>query len=178
MIFMSAKGSKQGDFKADVTKAGKGLTDKMIIVHSFDYGVKSPVDISSGNPTGKRQHKPVTLIKNPGPSSINFLTAISTNEVLPTVKIEFMMPEGNELKPQFTVELTNASLVGFNLETHEETEFAGGEGAGGTSTGAGGSVQTAHEVRLEKIEMVFQKIVVTWTKGGITFTDDWHAAYA
>ena len=173
MIYLTTKGQKQGEFKADVAKSGKGLTEKMIIIHSFDYGVKSPLDISSGHSMGKRQHKPVTLTKNPGPSTINFLTAICTNEVLPSVKVEFMVPEGNELKPQFTVELTNASVVSFNLESHEETEFAGGDSAGGTSTAGGGSVQTAHEVRLERIELAFQKIVVTWTKGGLTFTDDW-----
>ncbi|HEV2702965.1 MAG TPA: type VI secretion system tube protein TssD [Steroidobacteraceae bacterium] len=175
MIYLTAKGQKQGDFKGDVTKATKGLTDKMIVVHAFDYGVKCPIDISSGQHTGKRQHKPVTITKNPGPSSINFLTAACQNEMLPTVKVDFMMPEGTDLKPQYTVELANVSVIGYNLESHEETEYSGGESSGGTSTGGGGSMQTAHEVRLERIELAFQKITVTWTKGGITFTDDWQA---
>jgi len=178
MIFASVKGEKQGDFKADVTKSGKGLTDKMIIVHAFDYGVRSPIDIATGITSGKRQHKPVTLLKHPSPSTINFLTALVNNERITTVKIDFMMPEGTELKPQFTIELTDAHVINVNLESHEETEFAGGEAAAGTSTGTTGQVQTAHEVRLEKVELAFRKIEMTWTKGGITFSDDWQSAYA
>ncbi len=175
MIYLTAKGQKQGDFKGDVTKSVKGLNDKMIIVHAVDYGVKCPVDIASGHPTGKRQHRPLTIIKNPGPSTINFLTAACQNENLPTVKVEFMMPEGTDLKPQFTIELANATVIGYNLDSHEETEYEGGDAQGGTSTGGGGASQTAHEVRLERIELAFQKITVTWTKGGLTFSDDWEA---
>jgi type VI secretion system Hcp family effector len=125
--------------------------------------------------TGKRQHKALTIVKAPGPSMINFLVAIINNESLTEVKLQLMQPEGTELKPQATIQLKNAAVVSYNVESHEETDFAGGGTAGGTSTAGGGSEQTAHEVRLERIELSFSEITVTWTKGGLTAHDDWQA---
>jgi len=50
----------------------------------------SPRDPASGLPTGKRQHKPISFLKEWGAATPQLFQALVTNENLKTVKFEFL----------------------------------------------------------------------------------------
>jgi len=81
----------------------------------FSYGVVFPSDPSTGLPSGKRQHKPIVITREPSAASPQFFTALVTNEVL-TVVIQFLRGNvatgvGNEVQQIIT--LTNARISDF-----------------------------------------------------------------
>jgi type VI secretion system secreted protein Hcp len=143
-IYANIKGSKQGVLKGAVlADSYKG----QIEVHTVEWGVGSPRDVSTGLPTGRRVARPVQITKPMDQSSPLLHTAVVNNEAL-TVTITYTI-EGQGHKPFATVALTNAMIQNFNL----------------TTTVTGSSVET--------ISFTYSKIEFTWTDGGITSQDDW-----
>ncbi len=155
-IWMSLKGQKQGDIKSETTAKGR---EGLIECLEFEFAVISPHDMHSGLATGKRQHQPLEVRKRVDKTTPLLANAIVNNETLTTVKLQFWRPKGDGTSEQFfTVELTNAGLskqkiyLPFTLDPTQ-----------------------SHLPALEKLEFVFQKIVWTYTQGGITAADDWEA---
>lgn len=76
-LYVKVVGKKQGTFKGD------GLTSRahldQMLASAFDYGLISPRDLATGQASGKRQHKPVVITKEWGPSMPQFLAAAATN---------------------------------------------------------------------------------------------------
>lgn len=109
-FYVSITGVKQGPFKGEVTR--KGFEGKMAGIN-FDYAVVSPRDVASGQATGKRQHKPVKIKKAWGAASPQLFTALTTNELLATVVIDFMStdPATGAVINDHTIKLTNASVA-------------------------------------------------------------------
>jgi type VI secretion system secreted protein Hcp len=109
-FYMSITGVRQGPFKGEVTR--KGFEGKIAGLN-FDYAVVSPRDPASGQTTGKRQHKPVRIKKAWGAASTQLFTALTTNESLATVVIDFMStdPRTSALVLDHTIKLTNATVV-------------------------------------------------------------------
>jgi type VI secretion system secreted protein Hcp len=143
-IYAKIKGNKQGDLKGAVTAdAYKG----QIEVHTVEWGVGSPRDVSTGLPTGRRVARPVQITKPMDQSSPLLHTAVVNNESL-TVTISYTV-EGQGHKSFATVALTNAMIQNFNIST----------------TVTGSSVET--------ISFTYSKIEFTWVDGGITSQDDW-----
>src|SRR5215208_1860170 len=99
--YMSVTGSKQGV----ITGSGKG---GRIDISDVTHDIVSPRDAASGLPTGKRQHKPFTIVKLIDKSSPALLNALFSNENLPSVKVSFTDGTSNVLA---LVELTNAFVV-------------------------------------------------------------------
>ncbi len=153
-IYISVDGTKQGRFKGEVARAGvSGIT-----VLRFQYMVSSPRDPQSGLPTGKRQHSPVTITKQIDASTPQFFSALTSNEGLKSVVIEFTRPGPNgQERVYYTVKLTNANISRIYHYT-------------GVSPAAG---QPPENDDLEDISLTFQKIEITYTDGGITAADDW-----
>jgi len=120
-IYMSATGVRLGAFKADSARvAGK------IDVTGFTYGVASPRDAVTGQSTGRRQHKPVHVVKPISAASPQFFQALVTNEVLSSVVIDFVatnpaLKEGGRLN--YSVRLTGARVS--NVEQFTETDASG-----------------------------------------------------
>lgn len=87
--YVSFKGSRQGVFKGETTNPSR--KDKWSDVVSFRLGVESPVDQSSGQVSGKRQHNPFHVTKETGNATpVLFEPTNSpilglTNPVFPTV---------------------------------------------------------------------------------------------
>lgn len=155
-IYMSVKAQKQGDIKSEVTTKGR---EGLIECVACETAMQSPRDQYSGAPTGKRQHKPFIVRKRVDKTSPLLSGALVTNETLTTVKLQFYRPKGDGTSDQFfTIELTNAALskqkiyLPFTLDP-----------------------TLANLPALEELEFVFQKIVWTYTQGGITASDDWEA---
>jgi len=117
---MKVVGSVQGAFgHLNAIKSRAGFS----IVTWSNHEIHTPRDHSSGLASGKRQHEPFEVQFLYDPSLINFYTAISTNEVLKTVTINYYQTaasglnlaagqgSGGEAKPAFTVLLENAVVA-------------------------------------------------------------------
>jgi type VI secretion system secreted protein Hcp len=143
-IYADIKGSKQGAIKGAVLAKAY---DGQIEVHTVEWGVGSPRDVSTGLPTGRRVARPVQITKTMDKSSPLLHTAVVNNESL-TVKISYTV-EGQGHKAFATVALTNAMIQNFNV----------------SSSYNGSTVET--------ISFTYTKIEFTWAEGGITSQDDW-----
>lgn len=110
-IILSAEGTKQGKFKGE-SKLEK-FKDKSEI-NGFMQEVISPRDAASGAATGKRNYQPIIILKKAGSASPQFFQALTTNEVLKKVTIDFYKPDpsGQEIL-FYTITLENAIVSGF-----------------------------------------------------------------
>lgn len=116
-FYVSITGAKQGPFKGEVTK--KGLEGKIAGLN-FDYAVMSPRDAASGMATGKRIHKPIRIKKVWGPSSTQLFTALTTNEALTSVVIDFFsIDQTGVMVLDHSFKLTNAFVT--SIEHNSET---------------------------------------------------------
>jgi type VI secretion system secreted protein Hcp len=96
-------GAKQGAFST-------------IALTGLEHEISSPRDPASGLPTGKRQHKPITITKELDRTTPLLLNALLTNEALTSVLIG-LERNGQQVA---TIKLTNASVS--NYVTHGLTE--------------------------------------------------------
>jgi type VI secretion system secreted protein Hcp len=148
-LYVKVVGKKQGTFKGDGLTA-RGHLDQMLAT-AFDYGLVSPRDIATGQASGKRQHKPIVITKEWGPSMPQFLTAAATNEQLTKVTMEFWDTTRTGVQRlHFVVTLTNASVS--EVKQH-----------------------LANDLLTEDLSFTFQKIQVEDRIGGTIFMDDWAA---
>src|ERR1700675_4810054 len=81
-IFCTVVGAKQGQFQGD--PGFRGSTTQ-IAVYSLTQDLKVPFDAASGQSTGRRQHSPLTIVKELDKSSPQFFTAAASNEILRSV---------------------------------------------------------------------------------------------
>jgi type VI secretion system secreted protein Hcp len=146
-LYVKVVGKKQGTFKGDGLVA-KGHADQML-ASAFDYGLVSPRDIATGQASGKRQHKPVVITKEWGPSMPQFLQAAATHEQLTKVTMEDTSRTGVQ-RLHFVVTLTNASVS----EVKQ---------------------RLAMDLLTEDLSFTFQKIQVEDKIGNTTFVDDWQS---
>ena len=155
-FYATVTGAKQGAFKTEGPQSA--LSKGKIPGIAFGYSVISPRDATSGLPTGKRQHQPVTFTKEWGASSPQFYQAAFTNENLTSVLFEFIATgvDGKVLIDH-TIKLTNASIASVSQSLHDPQ--------------TGGPVIESRE--LQTITFTFQKIEITSTTGSTTAMDDW-----
>jgi type VI secretion system secreted protein Hcp len=113
--YVSVKGTKQGQFKGE-SKPADGK-DKWIPVIGFDMNAEVPTDSTAGAATGKRQHKPIHIIKEAGPADPQIFQTLCNNEVLSEVAIETRQQE--QVVSRIT--LTNAQIAKF--ETSKQLPF-------------------------------------------------------
>ena len=92
-------GQKQGQF-----------SQAPIEVTAISHEIVSPRDPASGLPTGKRQHKPITITTDWGASTPLFLNALTQNENLTSVTIG-LLSNGKQVA---TIQLQNASISQFD----------------------------------------------------------------
>ncbi|MGB8028791.1 MAG: type VI secretion system tube protein TssD [Terracidiphilus sp.] len=130
--FITITGSRQGQFKGD---AG---SDQIRLV-----SVVRDTPMETAMHTGRSTHSTITITKEIDKASPRFAQALSTNEVLSEVVINFEGASGGAKTAQKIV-LTNAKIISVRK--------------------AGGS---------EMITLDYQAIEVTWTDGGKTMADDW-----
>jgi type VI secretion system secreted protein Hcp len=124
-----------------------GQKDKIDVI-SYSEGIVSPRDAGSGLPTGKRMHKPFTIVKEVDAATPLLMQACATNEVLPTVELA-LHPPG-----------TSADVVNVTLHNASCGEIEDTTSDDGT-----------HEI--ETISFTFQKITVENAAANTVFTDDW-----
>jgi type VI secretion system secreted protein Hcp len=165
--WISVKGAKQGQFKAEATVAAR--RDKWMAVLAFTMGVTSPRDPATGQASGKRQHQPITIVKAWGAASPQGLTACANNEVLSEVEIEFTRQSatGQDVIYQ-TVRLTNASFAQIARFT--------GRPDGTEDTPSSGHSGTSNMMELERWAFTFQKLELHDNDGNTSFADNWIVA--
>ena len=117
-----------------------------ILVEELDYAVRSPRDAASGRATGRRIHEPVAV-------------TVSTGKQTPLIfkaAIDGTHRQGNFVVTlACSLALTNAEVAEFRL------------GLQGAAADAG---------LVDHYSFAFQKIDLTWAKGGVTASDDWGPA--
>ena len=82
----------------------------------FAHEIVSPRDLASGQATGNRQHKPITITKELDAATPKLLQALVTNETLTSVLIG-LLRNGQQVA---TVKLTNAGIADY--AAHGDTE--------------------------------------------------------
>ena len=102
-------GTKQGTIKGGSPRR-HGWTE----VFSISFGEQTPLDAGTGQLTGKRQHKPVVIVKQRDQATPLLLQACVTNEVLDSVSLSFARPNSDGKEEVYqTIELTNGAIVGY-----------------------------------------------------------------
>jgi type VI secretion system secreted protein Hcp len=151
-FYLSVKGNKQGDLKRD-----KGKNQTKIPILGFSYAINTPYDIATGQPTGKRQHKPITVYKVWGEISPQLFEAQVSNEVLTSVIIDEMRinPQGKK-EVYMEIRLTNASIVEIQIEPGRSDDPP---------------AWMDHEI--ERISLVFEKIDIENKVSKAAAEDDW-----
>jgi type VI secretion system secreted protein Hcp len=147
LAHLKLKGQKQGQIKGSSKVKGREGT---IEVEAVSHEVTAPYSAASGLPTGKRQHKPLTITKAIDKSSPMLMSALTSNENISSWELFFYTrgAKGAEVLA-YTIKLTNASITSIRLETD-----------------ADGKV---HEV----VSVTYKKAEWTWADGGIMAEDDW-----
>jgi len=151
-MFLKIEGSKQGKFP-DESGQQRGTQNCV----GYQHEVKSPRDASSGLATGRRQHKPITFIREIGKSSPLLMKAMTDNEVLTSVMMEVWEQNNTGQMVQiYTITLTNARCVGVRQWSD-----------------VGSNQRTPSSGAMEEVSFTYEKITWTWTNGGITHEDSW-----
>lgn len=151
-FYVTVEGTRQGRLQGEslrVEHQGK-LTGI-----SFHYALSSPREVASGMASGKRQHKPISFVKEWGAASPQLFQAAVTNETLTSVLFEFVRTnENGEDVVHHTVRLTNAAISDFE-------QFINGEPA-----------PPADPRALERISMTFQTIQMENLDGQTSAIDE------
>jgi type VI secretion system secreted protein Hcp len=155
-FYVSIEGTKQGQFKGEI--GGTVHKDKMLGI-AFNFGITVPRDPATGLATGKRQYKPLVIIKEWGAASPQVLTALVTSENLKTVLLEFVRAtvEGTE-EVFHTIKLTNATIVDVQQYVTAPDKQS-----------------NTNVMELEEWYFTFGKIEVENIDGKTTFSDNWES---
>jgi type VI secretion system secreted protein Hcp len=134
---------------------------------NFSYEVIAPRDAASGQATGRRQHKPITIIKEWDATSPLLLQALVSQEPIASVKLEFSRskpgsPGGMDVFQEIT--LRNAQVSGIASTVGE---------AGGDCDDARKGARCPDPRELEEVSFVCQSMTVRSLTGGTTAEDAW-----
>ena len=153
-FYARIRGDKQGDFKGESSSPQRSGWIECL---DFALEVDSPIDMATGQASGKRQWRPIEITKKRGASSPQFLQALVTNEVLSTVLLEFeaVLKDGME-GTYYVIQLTDALVTG----VRQYIGSARGE-------------STVDTLELERIALTFRQITCTYKDGNITSIDEW-----
>jgi type VI secretion system secreted protein Hcp len=133
--YMSFKGTKQGTIKGSSTK---GNHKGGIEIQDFSFGLESPVDVHSGGASGKRQHKPVVIVREVDAASPLLYQAMCNNEVFKSASLSFVRPSNQSGKHG---SITNLELINGMIVSITHAPNSGGK-------------------RLERIIMDYEKYTV------------------
>ena len=157
--YLKLKGQTQGEIKGSVTQKGR---EGKIMVIAVSHEIMSPRDPASGLPTGKRMHKPFVITKELDKSSPLLYNVLVNNENITEWETQFWQPSATGAEVQhYTVKLINANIasIHFRMLNNKNPELM-------------------KYAEYEEIAFTYQKIIWTWTQGGITAEDDWEQPIA
>lgn len=160
--FMRIKGLKQGNIKGSVTQKGR---EDSIQVIAMEHSIAVPMDAGSGQPAGRRMHKPLVITKELDKSTPALRNAFISNEVLSEVVLQFWQlgrpgtgAEGAEVQ-YYTIKLKNARVASIHdvMPNNKDPELS-------------------RYAAYEELGFSYESITWSWNDGGLAATDDWAAA--
>jgi type VI secretion system secreted protein Hcp len=157
--YLKIKAETQGDIKGSVTQKGR---EDSIMVIAVNHEIISPRDEATGGPTGKRRHRPLVITKELDKSSPLLQSILVNNENVKEFELKFWAPSASGKEAQwFTINLVNANIasIAFKMLNNKNPELM-------------------KYTEFEEVAFTYQKIIWTWTEGGITAEDDWQAPNA
>ena len=159
--YLRLKGIQQGEIKGSVTQKGR---EGKIMVVACDHEVVSPRDPASGQATGKRQHKPFTIVKEIDQSTPLLYRALVNNETITEWELQFWTPQvktttgaGTEVQ-HYTVRLGGVHICAIHFSQHDNR-----------------NPDLVKYAESESVSFTYSHIEWLWVKGGITTSDDWQA---
>jgi type VI secretion system secreted protein Hcp len=166
--YLSIEGATQGPItKGAFTSQSVGNIyqeghEDEILVEAFNHVVTVPTDVQSGQPTGQRVHKPLTVTKVFDKASPLLYTALTTGEKLNTVELKWFRtnPEGKQ-EHYLTIKLEDAIITNINARMPNCQDPA-----------------QAHFTHLEDVSFTYRKITWTHEVGGTSGSDDWRSPVA
>lgn len=162
-FYVTVEGTKQGKFKGESPR--EAHKEKFGCL-SYKHEILSPRDAATGQASGKRQHKPIKVIKEWGPSSPQLFQALTSNEVLKSVLFEFFKTDPNGQEYCYhTIKLVNATISNIQYGTGFGTESI-------ASSKQSSQSYDTHE--LEEVSFTYQRIEVENKDGKTSADDDWH----
>jgi len=160
---LSIKGKMQGQFKGEGVLTKR--KDTWIPGLGFEYEIKSPRDAATGQVSGKRQHSPITIVKEWGAATPQIFTALVTNEVLPEVVFEFIKTNSSGEEYVFHKITLHDGAVS---QIKQFTGDASTEGATSAKHAGAGKM-----LEMEAVSFTFHKIEVENLDGKTSAMDDW-----
>jgi|WetSurMetagenome_2_1015567.scaffolds.fasta_scaffold121413_1 type VI secretion system secreted protein Hcp len=155
IAYVTVEGSRQGRFKG---QSAAGHSQYAVPVLAFTYEGSVPRDNArvAGASSGRRVHGPVVITKPVGAASPQFFTAMTTDESLKSVVLEFVRTDSTGAEEVFyTIKLSGASVSRFR----QYASLPGGGSAGGLGL-------------LEEVAIAFQRIEVVSKDGATAAVDD------
>jgi type VI secretion system secreted protein Hcp len=152
--YLYLEGEKQGKIEGSVDIEGHVGS---ILVQAFNHAVVTPTDIQTGQPTGKRMHKDLKVLKFYDKSSPMLYQALCSGERMKTVTIKWyrIKPDGTE-EHYFTHKLESATLTKIEASMANCLDPANGPFG-----------------HMEEVSMTYRKIIWTWEPDGVESEDDW-----
>jgi type VI secretion system secreted protein Hcp len=146
-------GVKQGEIRGSVTQKGR---EGKIAVIAVSHEIVSPRDATTGEATGKRQHRPLVITKELDRSSVPLRQMLVNNEAAKDWELQFFRPSTSGTETQYlTIRLTNAAIASIEMQMPNNRD-----------------PDLTNRETFEEIAFVYTKIEWTWTDGGLVAADD------
>ena len=150
--FLLVTGQVQGAFGGSTTDPnGKDAIGVVAVSHN----IIEPTDPATGLATGKVENQPLVIVTHIDKATPFLYTALTTNENLPHVELDYYQTVSGKQTLYFKVELTNAQISSVEQINQNSADFPDIDKFG----------------QYEQISFVYQTITWTWTDGGITSTE-------
>jgi type VI secretion system secreted protein Hcp len=163
--YLSIEGATQGNItEGAFTQESVGNVyqeghENEILVEAFSHTVTVPTDPQSGQPTGQRVHKPLTITKVFDKSSPMLYKALSSGEMLTNCEIKWWRTSSQGVQEHyFTIKLEDAIIT--NISARMPNCQDPGQ---------------AHFTHLEDVSFSYRKITWTHEIGSTSGEDDWRA---
>jgi type VI secretion system secreted protein Hcp len=163
--FLSIEGATQGNItEGAFTEESVGNVyqeghENEILVEAFSHTVTVPTDPQSGQPTGQRVHKPLTITKVFDKSSPMLYKALSSGERLTKCEIKWWRTSSQGVQEHyFTTKLEDAIITTISARMPNCQDPS-----------------QAHFTHLEDVSFSYRKITWTHEIGSTSGEDDWRA---
>jgi type VI secretion system secreted protein Hcp len=152
--YLSIVAQRQGPIRGSVTQKGR---EGKILVMGAMHEIVAPRDPASGLPTGKRMHKPFTILKELDRSSPLLFSVLCNNENISSFELQFWQPSPTGAERQhYTVRLTNANISAIHFKMPNNR-----------------SMKLARLTEYEEVSFTYQRIEWIWNDGHLIASDDW-----
>lgn len=152
--YLSIVAERHGPILGSV--AQRGRVGKILVMGAM-HEIVCPRDPASGIPTGKRVHKPFTILKELDRSTPLLFSILCNNEHISSAEIQFWQPSPLGVERQhYTVRLVNANIASIHFKMPNNR-----------------LAKLARMPEYEEVAFTYQRIEWTWNDGNLTGIDDW-----